>query len=430
LRKDYNKNDFVYRLNKVGKGIVKHILRDLMTATADQYTVRQHNTAIIIQTVRQHTPLSRAEIAARTGLNRSTVSAIINELIDEKAIEETVLQSEKIGRPGMLLKLNPHYGFTVGIDVNVDYIATVILDYSYTILWEKRVPVVSPSEQDAVLKQAIDLTQSAVTLGIDQRMKPLGIGVVVPGLVDVREGILILGPNLGWENVPIRSLWESHFNLPIVVENDANAAAMGELYIGEARDVPHFIFINVGVGIGGGIVIDGNLLRGSRGFASEVGHMVVEPNGKPCACGSRGCLETVTGKKAIINTLKEKIKQAPLVQPFLNEDSINGLTLDQAVEAAANGHPVCIEQLQSVGHYLGLVIGGLVNVFNPELVVIGGYSREMGAQLLPDLRASAQKHTMLVSRKDLDIRPSRFGVSSSVIGAAALVFDQLSQPVF
>lgn len=401
-----------------------------MASTADQYTVRQHNTALIIATVRENETLSRAEIAARTGLNRSTVSSIINELIEEKAIEETVLQSEKIGRPGMLLKLNPNYGFTVGIDVNVDFITAVVLDYTYAIMWEKRTPVVAPNQQDAVLQQAIDLTHEAVDLGTDKNMKPLGIGVGIPGLVDAHQGVMIMGPNLGWENVPIRALWEAHFQIPIFVENDANAAALGELYIGEAKGIQHFICINVGVGIGGGIVIDGNLLRGSRGFASEVGHMVVEPNGKLCGCGSHGCLETIIGKNAVVATVKEALRNAPVMAPFENEKAIDSLTLDQIVDAAIEGHPVCIEQLQLVGTYLGLVVGELVNIFNPELVVIGGFSHEMVVQILPDLRNSAQKHSMRVSRENLVIRSSRFGVSSSVIGAAALVFDQLTQPVF
>lgn len=401
-----------------------------MVSTADQYTVRQHNTALILATLRQNETLSRAEIAARTGLNRSTVSSIINELLENNVIEETILQSEKIGRPGMLLKLNAQYGFTIGIDVNVDYISTVLMDYTYAIKWQKRTPINPPHQQEAVLQQAIELTREAVELGGSQGMKPLGIGVVLPGLVDVYQGVMIVGPNLGWKNVPIRALWQAHFDMPIFVENDANAAAMGEYYIGEAKDIQHFIFINVGVGIGGGIVIDGNLLRGSRGFASEIGHMVVEPEGKLCGCGSRGCLETVTGNTAIIEAVQQTLHNSTPISPFTNEQTIKEITLDEIVDAAIDGHPVCIEQLKTVGNSLGLVVGTLVNIFNPKLVVIGGYSHEMVTQILPDLRSSAQAHIMSVSRNDLDIRASRFGVSSSVIGAAALVFDHLTQPAF
>ncbi|MEE4195334.1 MAG: ROK family transcriptional regulator [Anaerolineae bacterium] len=401
-----------------------------MTSTADQYTVRQHNTALILSTLRQNETLSRAEIAARTGLNRSTVSSIINELLEEKAIEETILQSEKIGRPGMLLKLNPGYGFTVGIDVNVDYITAVMMDYTYTIMWEKTIPVVSPTQQETLLQQAIDLTHTAVDLGKNKNMKVLGIGVVIPGLVDTYHGVLIMAPNLGWENVPLKAIWQAHFDCPIFVENDANAAALGEFYIGEAKAVQNFICINVGVGIGGGIVIDGSLMRGARGFASEVGHMVVEPDGKPCGCGSRGCLETVIGNIAILASVKETLRSAPPVQPFTSEASIQEITLRQIVEAAIDGHPVCQTALRKVGYHLGLVVGSLVNIFNPELVIIGGYSHEMVVQILPELRRTARSHIMRVSRKDLDIRPSRFGVSSSVIGAASLVFEHLTQPVF
>ena len=401
-----------------------------MGAAADQYTVREHNTALILATLRQQEPISRAKIASETGLNRSTVSSIINKLIQAGMIEETELQSETFGRPGMLLKLNPNYGFTVGIDVNVDYIMAVVLDFTYNIVWQKRVIISPLLEQSEVLQQALDLTHTAVNVGIQRGMKALGIGVVLPGLVDVHEGVLTLGPNLHWENVPVRALWQLHFDLPVYVENDANAAAMGEYYLGEAKEAAYFVFINVGVGIGGGIMIEGNLLRGARGFASEIGHMVVEPDGAECACGSRGCLETVIGNTAVIASTQKALRAAPMREPFNTYAEIDALTLDQIVEAAQQGHPVCQQQLRRIGYYLGLIAGDLANIFNPDLVVIGGYSREMVAQLLPDLRSTAMANTMLVSRGDVDIRPSRFGASSSVIGAAALVFDQLTQPVF
>jgi glucokinase-like ROK family protein len=401
-----------------------------MASTADQYTVRQHNTALIIATLRQDEPLSRAELAAQTGLNRSTVSSITNELIEKKAIEETILQSEKIGRPGMLLKLNPDFGFTIGIDLNVDMLRIVVMDFTYHIIWEKRIAVSDPSLQEPIIAQAMELTQEAMAFGLEKQMKPLGIGVAVPGLVDTHQGIMIFGPNLGWDNVPLRQLWQEKFNVPVFIENDANAAALGEFYIGEAKGIRNLVLINVGVGIGGGIIVEGNLLRGARGFASEVGHMVVDPNGKPCACGSRGCLETLIGTKAIISNARECLGQSPRLSPFVDDISINRLTLDQIVAGAAAGHPVCIEQLEAVADHLGLVVSELVNIFNPELVVIGGYSREMVLQILPDLRTVVQNHVMNVVKQDLDIRPSRFGNASSVIGAASLVFDHLTQPVF
>lgn len=402
-----------------------------MATTADQNTVREHNTALILSTLRQHKTLSRASLAARTGLNRSTVSSIITELIEAHAVEETILQSEKIGRPGMLLRLNPRYGCAIGVDVNVDYINVVVLDYTYEIMWQKNIAIPSPTQQVNVLHQAIELTGEALRFGREHGMQPLGIGVAIPGLVDIHQGTLILGPNLGWKEVPIRTLWEEQFALPVFVENDANTAAMGEYYTGAAQGVPHFICINVGVGIGGGIMIDGTLLRGSRGFASEIGHMLIDPEGSPCACGSRGCLETVIGKTALIHSVQEALRAAPQVQPFITDAAIHNVTLDQIVQAAAEGHPVCIQQLQLAGHSLGLVVGDLVNIFNPEMVVIGGYSTEMVTALLPDIRTSTQERSMHLSREArVEIKPSRYGPFSSVIGAAALVYDHLTQPVF
>ena len=159
--------------------------------------------------------------------------------------------------------------------------------------------------------------------------------------------------------------------------------------------------------------------------------MLVEPNGRRCACGSRGCLETVTGKTSIIKTVQQALLKAPFSPPFSTKTAIREITLDQIVAAAQQGHPVCVEQLQQVGATLGLVVGDLVNLFNPELIIIGGYSTDMVLQILPELRTSTRARSKLISQEDtVEIRPSQFGAFSSVIGAAALVFDQLSQAVF
>ena len=159
--------------------------------------------------------------------------------------------------------------------------------------------------------------------------------------------------------------------------------------------------------------------------------MLVEPNGRLCGCGSRGCLETVTGKNAIINTMRKTLMDSSPTPPFDTETAIQEITLDQIVQAAAHGHPVCAAQLERVGTTLGLVVGDLVNIFNPELIIIGGYSKEMVLQILPELRKSTQARSKLISQEDIvEIRPSQFGAFSSVIGAAALVYDQLSQTVF
>jgi glucokinase-like ROK family protein len=404
-------------------------IRKNMHASADQFTVRQHNSALIVRTLRRHQTLSRAELAAQTGLNRSTVSSIVNELIQQHMMEETTYQSDRIGRPGLLLTLNPSYGCTIGIEVNVDYLAATLLDFTYRVIWQARTPLKAGLSPADVIMNGIAFTQEAIQEAQYRRIPPLGIGVVLPALIDTRRGAVTLGPNLGWQNVNVLKYWQAQFDLPILVENDANAAAVAEHYLGNARTVQNFVLITGGVGIGGGIMVDGKLMRGQNGYAAEVGHMVVEPDGRVCGCGSQGCLETVIGNNIIVEETRQLLRKSR--QPSnITKESIDSLTFDDIVQAGLENDPICRSQLDKTAYHLGLIVSQLGSLFNPEMIIIGGYSHSLLKFLIPEIETVAQKHSMKTNNPPLNIQPSHFGINSSVIGAAALVYDHLSQPVF
>lgn len=401
-----------------------------MHTTADQFTVRHHNSALILRTLRQHQTLSRAELAAETGLNRSTVSSIVNELIQQHMMEETTFQSERIGRPGLLLTLNPSYGCTIGIEVNVDYLAATLLDFTYRVIWQARTPLQAGLSPADVIMNGIAFTQEAMHEAQYRRIPPLGIGVVLPALIDTHQGTVALGPNLGWQNVPVLKHWQAQFDLPVLVENDANAAAMAEHYLGNARTIENFVLITGGVGIGGGIMVDGKLLRGQNGYAAEIGHMVVEPDGRICGCGSRGCLETVIGNNNIIEETRQLLHNNGEQPSRFTVESIETLSFDDIVQAGLDNDPICQGQLHKIAYHLGLVVSQLGSLFNPEMIIIGGYSHSFLKFLIPEIKTLAQKHSMKTNNPPLNIQASHFGINSSVIGAAALVYDHLSQPVF
>ncbi|HEX7555918.1 MAG TPA: ROK family transcriptional regulator, partial [Leptolinea sp.] len=226
-----------------------------MVTTADQNLVRKFNTAVVLNTIRHHFPLSRAEVAKFTGLNRSTVSQIINALLDRKLVQETILQSDRVGRPGLLLELNPSGGFAIGIEIGVDFISLVVTDFLANVLWRQRIKSDVRDSIDGILERAYRMTEEGLQKGNALNLTPLGIGLGVPGLVDLRHGELKYAPNLGWNNVPICDLWSKRFNLPVFVDNEAKAAALGEFYFGNARGENNFIFLNAGVGLGAGIMI-------------------------------------------------------------------------------------------------------------------------------------------------------------------------------
>lgn len=401
-------------------------------ATADQGFIRKLNTAVILDILRRFAPLSRAELAARTGLNRSTVSIIVNSLIEKGFVQEADLQSSKIGRPGMLLVLNNKGGFAVGVEIGVDFISVIVTDFVANILWRQRVSIDLLEDQILVIDRASELTQKAIDIGMGENLRPLGIGVGMPGLVDTARGRLIYAPNLRWDNVPMRLMWSQRFELPIFVENEANAAALGEYYFGVARGVENFIYLSAGIGLGGGIMIDGKLFRGKLGYAGEVGHMTVDPGGDLCGCGKRGCWETKVGPRALIRGVQNILANGnqSLIYGLIDGD-LNRITTDTVVQAARSGDSVALEALQKVGEYLGIGVVNLINIFNPELIVLGGALSLANEFLLPAIENTVCESALKPACEGVQFAASAHGENACVMGSVALVLDDiLREPMF
>lgn len=401
------------------------------SATADQGLIRKLNTAILLDALRRFAPLSRAELAARTGLNRSSVSIIINSLIEEGLVQETDLQTSKIGRPGMLLELNPKGGFAIGIELGVDFISVILTDFVASVQWRDQVGSDPNDDQITILERAADLTQHALDFGLNQGLRPLGIGLGVPGLVDLRQGKLIFAPNLHWNNVPLRLIWSQRFNLPTFVENEANAAALGEYYFGTAQGVDNFIYLSAGIGLGAGIVLDGKLFRGSHGYASEVGHMTVDPNGELCGCGKRGCWETQVGPRAVLRSVRKTIESGvPSTLCDRVEGDLERITFESVVQAASEGDSVTLLALQEVGEKLGIGVANLINIFNPELIVLGGALNRASAILLPIVEEMICDNALPPACENVHVTASAHGIDACLMGAIALVLeDILREPI-
>jgi glucokinase-like ROK family protein len=400
-------------------------------ATADQGLIRKLNTAVLLDALRRFAPLSRAELAARTGLNRSTVSIIVTSLIEEGLIQETDLQSSKVGRPGMLLELNPKGGFAIGIELGVDFISIILTDFIARVQWREQVCSDPNEDQITILDCAATLTQHALDYGLSQGLRPLGIGMGVPGLVDLRQGKLIFAPNLHWNNVPLRLIWSQRFNLPIFVENEANAAALGEYYFGAAQGVDSFIYLSAGIGLGAGIVLDGKLFRGSNGYASEVGHMTVDPNGELCACGKRGCWETQVGPRAVLRRVRKTLESGvPSALCDLVEGDLERISFESVVQAAGQGDSVALRALHEVGERLGIGVANLVNVFNPELIVLGGALNLASTILLPIVERLIRENALTPACENVRVAASAHGIDACLMGAVALVLDDiLREPI-
>lgn len=345
---------------------------------------------------------------------------------------ETTYQSDRIGRPGMQLELNPGGGFAIGLEIGVDFISVIAADFTAKTFWRHW----ESSDPDdgflAIIQRAFDLTEMAFDAGREHGMNPLGIGIGLPGLVDCEKGILMFAPNLGWKEIPIKEPWEERFKLPVFVENEANAIALGEYYFGSANEAQTFLAINAGVGLGAGIMINGDIFRGSRGYAAEIGHVKLVPDGEPCNCGKRGCYETIIGPRAVVKRVKEELAQGAkssiLSEAGNDPEKIN---FEAVSDAAAAGDAVCLAALKEVGYNLGIVTANMVNVFNPELVILCGALSYAAEMLLPEVQKSVKENALELSQIGLEIIVSEFGPEAVVVGAVALVLDSIwREPAF
>ena len=395
-----------------------------MTETADQFYVRKVNTVIVLDALRRMQPISRASLSKKTGLNRSTISSIIQSLLDIRFVRETELVMDQVGRPPMPLTLDPNGGFAIGLEINVDYVSAILVDFSGQMRRKLYRSVNANMPQHEILMTAVRMATTLVDLGRGQDLPFLGMGIGLPGVVDSKAGKLIFAPNLDWRDLDIGRLFFNEFNAPVLVENEANCAALGEYRYGATRGVDNLIYLSAGIGLGGGILIDGEIFHGSQGFAGEIGHMQIQRDGKLCACGKRGCWETYVSPRVLIENVRKSLEQgqASSLTPLL-ERSEYALTFRQILEAAEMGDDLATAALTQLGHDLAAGIGNLVNIFNPSVIVIGGTLTQAGTLLIPAIQEQLSSQVLAGQRALVQLVPSQLGVDACVHGAVALVLD-------
>ncbi len=408
--------ELVYPINK----------QNTLMLTGDQEKVRKVNKSIVLNMIRLHAPISRAQVANLTGLNRGTVSNIVNVLINEGLVYEDEQKGSGIGRPAISLGLRPDGGAVIGVEIGVDFIAILLTNFVAETLWETRLQTDASQSQTNIISQAEQLIDQAIFLANEQRLRPLGIGLGLPGLVNVQQGNLIMAPNLHWENVPLRLMWNQRFHLPIYIENEANLAALGEYYFGVARNVDNFIYLSAGIGLGGGIVMGGKLFRGGHGYAGEIGHIQRDPAGEQCGCGRIGCWETQVGPRAVLHRVKKELRDQsdPLLLNACSGE-VDNLTFKMVVQFALEGNILCRQAIEEVAVYLGMGIVDMIHVFDPELVLIGGAFIQAKDILQPIIEKTILSNLIQSYTNGLRIAFSEHGPNDCVLGAVAIVLDDI-----
>ncbi|MEV7196534.1 ROK family transcriptional regulator [Streptomyces sp. NPDC093510] len=364
-----------------------------------QQAMRRRNLSRVMHAVAAHGPLSRAAVASRIGLTRAAVSTLVDELIRSGLLDELGPERPgRVGRPGSALAVSARGPVGIGAEVGVDHLAACAVDLRGEVR-ARAVRQVDNRGRSAVpvLKELAALAGQVSTEARRAGLSPAGLAVAVPGLVARDSRTVVRAPNLGWHDVDLDRLLPTE--LPLTVDNEANFGALAELWLDEASP-QDFLHVSAEIGIGAALVVDGRLLRGTRGFAGELGHVPVHPDGPACPCGGRGCLEQYAGEEAVLRTAG--------LRPG---DERGELLADRA----AAGDASVRRALSGAGTALGITLTGAVNLLDPRAVVLGGALSRLAPWLLPALDQELAERT---AGRACEVTVSGLGPDGPLLGAA------------
>ena len=391
----------------------------MATGSGSLSSLREFNRLRLVDFLRINGTASRADLARRTGLSRSTVSNLVTDLQRRGLVVEREVDSAGEGRPGRpatLLSLDPSAGAAVGVDFDHDRVGVAVSDLSRDVLAETWAPWDVDHDCTGALDLAADKIEAVVTEAKIDRESLLGAGVALAGPINrERRGLHHSAVLPDWAGVDAADELEQRLGVPIYVDNDANCGALAEVTLGAGRNARFAAYVSISSGIGAGIVVDGRPYRGHAGTAGEIGHVVVDPQGPICRCGNRGCLETLASSQALVD----------LVQPSRDGE----IGVQDVVELARQGDPGCRRAIADAGRVVGGAIAGLVNLLSPEMVVIGGDLGEAGELLLGPLREAALRDALPAAASELRIVAGELGERANLLGALALVLMQSEHEV-
>lgn len=392
---------------------------------ADQQTIRRHNLALALKHVADHGNVSRAQIAAATGLNKTTVSNLVADLMDRGLLrEDGVAHSGSVGRPAVNVVLDGQSFVAVGLEVNVDYLAFSAVDLLGRVRDEGFVQRDNRERgpEDSLRSLALLVRQALARLH-DGQLTAVGATLGLPGLVDIARGELFVAPNLGWKHVRAADILHSHLpgiDFEIHVDNEANLGALAERWEGVGSSLQDFIHVSGDVGVGAGMIVGGELYRGATGFGGEFGHMTLVPDGPPCACGGRGCVETYVGQEALL-------RLASAGSPHLRRTAAMASMgpVETLAAAASDGDANVLAALETVGTDLGTALASAVNLLAPSAVVLGGYFAHLHEWLREPVERELSRHVLSMRWAPVDILKSQLQRGAAVRGAAALTLRQV-----
>ncbi|MGW0505763.1 ROK family transcriptional regulator [Micromonospora sp. NPDC003241] len=382
-------------------------------------SVRVRNRSALLSRIFLDGPLTRQDLVRSTGLSQPAVSNVVGDLIDEGLVMEAGAAESDGGRPSMMLRIVPRYAVVVGVDVGETRVRVELFDLAMILLASAEYPLEDGGTEPATVAGHVLTGIDRVLADADARHdEVLGVGIGVSGVVEQGDRAVVDAQTLGWDHVPLERLIAEGTDLPLHIDNGAKTLGQAEMWFGAGRGARHAVFALVGSGVGASVVTNGVTYRGASSSAGEWGHTTLVYGGRPCRCGARGCLEAYVGAEAIIDRYREARRGRAV--PGVDEESQIA-----ALVTAAETSPTARRVLDETADYLGAGVANLINLFNPERVVLGGWAVMALAELLPAVRAAAGRQALRLPYAQVSIELGELGVDAVALGAATLPIARL-----
>jgi predicted NBD/HSP70 family sugar kinase len=410
---------------------VRQSTRPATSRGADLRLMRELNRLLILNGVRVSGPITRVAVAHRTGLSRTTVSSIVDELLADNLLFEgkTVEAAPTGGRRATLLHFNADAGYVIGVDLGRSHLTLLLTNLAGQIIARRSGPFDASLGPEICLQQVIaDLMDFTAEHHIGWH-QIIGVGLGIPGPMDAASRMLVRPPRMpGWDQFDIRAVMERACKVPIYLDNDANMGARGESQYGAARNVEFMAYVKVATGIGCGLIMNGDIYRGAGGTAGELGHVTIDDNGPLCDCGNRGCLEVVAGAAAVTMAAARDVYPDSSGAGEGNDRHDGPLDVADVVQAALAGDKVAQEAIERAGYHIGIALAGLVNIFNPSLILLDGSMARAGEFLLEPIRQGIARRSLAASSAATRIEMARLGDNAIALGAVAKVIEAAFGP--
>jgi glucokinase-like ROK family protein len=379
---------------------------------ADVRAMREFNLLLVLNCIREHGPLPRVAIARRTGLSRPTVSSLMEILLREGLVREGELLNSSAagGRRSVEVHFNSSAGYAIGVDVGRTHLTMILANLAAEIQARHSEPFDSSRGAEACLPLLSQHLRTFVEAADTRWDQIVGIGMGVPGPIDTDRRRLVSPPRLpGWDRIDLYKTMRRELDVPIFLDNDANMGTLGESRYGAGRGVENMAYIKLGTGIGGGMILNGSIYRGS-GSAGEIGHVTVNADGPECACGNKGCLEALAGAGAIVEDASQGASRA-------------ACDIADVIHAAQEGDENCRVAIERAGESIGVAVADLINLCSPSLILLDGGVSRAGEILLEPLRRTAAARSLPIAWANTTIQLAQLGENAIALGAVSTVLD-------